>query len=66
MNLSLDNKKVLLSRVNLFRTFNDKFVVTFLISLAEQIAVVRNVPFYQEIPEMVIRNLSKSQINLIK
>ena len=66
MNLSLDNKKVLLSRVNLFRTFNDKFVVTFLISLAEQIAVVRNVPFYQEISEVVIRNLSKSQINLIK
>jgi hypothetical protein len=66
MNMCLDNKKTLLGRMSLLKTFPDKFVVNFVLTLAEQTAVVKKVPFYQEIDNNIINSLSKSQINLMK
>ena len=66
LNMHVDNKKWLISSDKILLTFNDTFVVRFLISYAEQISTVKNVPFYQELADQIIRKLSKTQINIFK
>ncbi len=66
MNLHVDHKKYLIDQIEILRTFTDDFVAKFLITYAEQLAVVTKVPFYEKINNNTIEMLSQSQINLIK
>jgi len=54
LNLHIENKQWLINRADFLVNFSDKFVIKLLISFAEPLAVMKNVPFFSIISTQTV------------